>query len=204
MYRQQTDAQRRIGTSSVTTTTSITSTASKYSNYTNGKQALSTPSIDPNTKTHPTVYIVFGSLLLDLLAFTMILPLLPSLLEYYRLNDKAGLYHTLSTSVRYFQELVGAPEKYNSVLFGGFLGSMYSFLQFVASPIMGGLSDSYGRRPILLICLVSGAAWLDLVVMVLCVILSPSADWHSEFVWLVGDFNEFRMVCVCPFCGRLE
>lgn len=109
---------------------------------------------DPDAKTHPTVYIVFISLLLDLLAFTMILPLLPSLLEYYRLNDAGGLYHTLSKSVRYFQELVGAPEKYNSVLFGGFLGSMYSFLQFIASPIMGGLSDSYGRKPILLLCLV--------------------------------------------------
>lgn len=115
--------------------------------------SLSKP-LDPS-KTHPTVYIVFMSLLLDLLAFTMILPLLPSLLEYYRLNDKAGLYHTLSNSVRFFQELVGAPDKFNSVLFGGFLGSMFSFLQFIVSPIVGGLSDCYGRKPIMMICLVS-------------------------------------------------
>lgn len=130
-----------------TSTTSITYDSSSYSKST--KVAA-----DPDAKTHPTVYIVFISLLLDLLAFTMILPLLPSLLEYYRLNDTGGLYHTLSNSVRYFQVLVGAPEKYNSVLFGGFLGSMYSFLQFIASPIMGGLSDSYGRKPIMLLCLV--------------------------------------------------
>ena len=107
---------------------------------------------DPN-KTHRTVYIVFFSLLLDLLAFTMILPLLPSLLEHYRLNDKLGLYTSLSNSVQYFRELVGAPERYTSVLFGGALGSMFSFLQFIVSPIAGGLSDYYGRKPILLLSL---------------------------------------------------
>lgn len=107
-----------------------------------------------STKTHPTVYIVFFSLLLDLLAFTMILPLLPSLLEHYRVNDKVGLYTTLSNSVvKSFRELVGAPERYTSVLFGGFLGSMFSFLQFIISPIAGGLSDYYGRKPILLLSL---------------------------------------------------
>lgn len=102
------------------------------------------------------MYVVFGSLLLDLLAFTMILPLLPSLLEHYRQADGSdGLYGWLADSVRSFQQLVGAPERYNSVLFGGALGSMYSFLQFVASPLMGGLSDVYGRKPVMLVCLVS-------------------------------------------------
>lgn len=105
------------------------------------------------SKTHPTVYIVFVSLLLDLLAFTMILPLLPSLLEHYRVNDQSGLYSALSNSIQYFRQLVGAPERYTSVLFGGALGSMFSFLQFVVSPIAGGLSDYYGRKRILLISL---------------------------------------------------
>lgn len=71
-------------------------------------------------KSHPTVYIVFVSLLLDLLAFTMILPLLPSLLDHYSLNDSPdGLYPWLLGKVRYFQEFVGAPDRFNSVLFGG-------------------------------------------------------------------------------------
>lgn len=108
---------------------------------------------DTSSKTHPTVYIVFFSLLLDLLAFTMILPLLPSLLEHYRLNDDSGLYTYLSESIKSFRDLVGAPERYTSVLFGGFLGSMFSFLQFVVSPIAGGLSDYYGRKPILMLSL---------------------------------------------------
>ncbi|KAH8338926.1 hypothetical protein KR074_002985 [Drosophila pseudoananassae] len=103
-------------------------------------------------KSDPMIYVVFISLLFDLLAFTIILPLLPSLLEYYRQNDASGLYAVLTERVRWFQQLLGAPERYISVLFGGFLGSMFSFLQFVASPIVGGLSDYYGRKPVLLVC----------------------------------------------------
>lgn len=108
-----------------------------------------------NERIHRTVYMIFMSLLLDLLAFTVILPLLPSLLDHYRLHDSSGgLYPFLLDKVRYFQQLVGAPDRFNSVLFGGFLGSLFSFLQFVASPLVGGLSDVYGRKPIMLLCVV--------------------------------------------------
>lgn len=105
-------------------------------------------------KMNSTVYIVFISLLLDLLAFTMILPLLPSLLDHYKENDTIGIYGWLSNKIYYFQNLVGAPEKFNSVLFGGFLGSMFSFLQFIAAPIVGGISDVIGRKKVMVICLV--------------------------------------------------
>lgn len=108
-------------------------------------------------KTNSMVFVVFISLLFDLLAFTIILPLLPSLLEYFKTNDSSGLYGILTDRIKWFQELVGAPDRYNSVLFGGFLGSMFSFLQFVASPVVGGLSDYYGRKPVIVICAVSAA-----------------------------------------------
>ena len=106
-------------------------------------------------KTNPMVFVVFVSLLFDLLAFTIILPLLPSLLEYFKNNDSSGLYLILTERIKWFQELVGAPERYNSVLFGGLLGSMFSFLQFVASPVVGALSDYYGRKPVIVVCAVS-------------------------------------------------
>lgn len=111
-------------------------------------------------KTNPMVYVVFISLLFDLLAFTIILPLLPSLLEYFKTNDSSGLYTILTERIKWFQELLGAPERYNSVLFGGFLGSMFSFLQFVASPVVGGLSDYYGRKPVIVMCAVSRVLYL--------------------------------------------
>lgn len=106
-------------------------------------------------KSDRSVYVVFFSLLLDLLAFTIILPLLPTILERYRLDDNSGLYDWLANQIKSFQVLVGAPEKYSSVLFGGCLGSMFSFLQFIVSPLMGGLSDYYGRKPIIMLSLVS-------------------------------------------------
>ena len=53
--------------------------------------------------------------------------------------------------VKSFGAWIGADEQFNSVLFGGLLGSLFSFLQFVASPLIGGLSDHFGRRPLLLL-----------------------------------------------------
>ncbi|VVC89062.1 unnamed protein product, partial [Leptidea sinapis] len=99
--------------------------------------------------------LVFVSLLLDLLAFTMILPLLPSLLDYYNREEGKGtsMYSYMLKAVQSFQKLTGTPERFASVLFGGILGSMYSFLQFLTSPIVGSLSDAYGRKPMLLLCL---------------------------------------------------
>ncbi|XP_034664592.1 major facilitator superfamily domain-containing protein 10 [Drosophila subobscura] len=124
----------------------------QISNNNNDGKQQGKKSGEPKEKSDPMIYIIFVSLLFDLLAFTIILPLLPSLLEYYRVNDSSGLYNVLTERVRWFQQLLGAPERYISVLFGGFLGSMYSFLQFLASPIVGGLSDYYGRKPVLLVC----------------------------------------------------
>jgi len=96
--------------------------------------------------------VVFFGLLIDLLAFTLILPLFPALLDHYKKHDSSdGLYHFLDSRVKSFGIWIGADEQFNSVLFGGLLGSLFSFLQFVASPLIGGLSDHFGRRPLLLL-----------------------------------------------------
>ena len=51
---------------------------------------------DPNNMT----LVVFFGLLIDLLAFTLILPLFPSLLDHYKKNDGPdGLYHFLDSKV---------------------------------------------------------------------------------------------------------
>lgn len=104
---------------------------------------------------------VFFSLVIDLLAFTVILPLFPSLLEYYGAHDeKTGLYNSLKEYVHGFRELVGAPDtpRWNSVLFGGILGSMFSFLQYLTSPVIGAISDVYGRKPLMILTSVGIAA----------------------------------------------
>jgi DHA1 family tetracycline resistance protein-like MFS transporter len=50
------------------------------------------------------------------------------------------------------------PKKTNDVaLFVGLLISIYAFCQFFAAPVLGALSDKYGRRPVLLLCLLGSA-----------------------------------------------
>eukprot|EP00117_Sycon_ciliatum_P007024 scpid45728/ scgid0251/ Major facilitator superfamily domain-containing protein 10; Tetracycline transporter-like protein len=109
--------------------------------------------------------VVMLSLLIELLGFTVILPLLPSILEYYSKSDQNGLYTWVLSNVNQFRVSIGGPqlEKFNTVLFGGLIGSLFSFLQFLSNPIIGALSDVYGRRPILLLCMagmvLSYAVW---------------------------------------------
>lgn len=50
------------------------------------------------------------------------------------------------------------PDKTNEIAFYvGLLISLYSFCQFFAAPVLGALSDKFGRRPILLLCLFGSA-----------------------------------------------
>ncbi|KAG0712137.1 Major facilitator superfamily domain-containing protein 10 [Chionoecetes opilio] len=104
-----------------------------------------------------TSKVVFASLILDLLGFTVILPLFPALLEYYAQHDTSGLYAACLSYVTYYQNLFGVPARFHSVLFGGLLGSLFSLLQFLFSPLTGALSDIYGRKPIFLCTLVGVA-----------------------------------------------
>ncbi|KAL4232249.1 Major facilitator superfamily domain-containing protein 10 [Mactra antiquata] len=101
---------------------------------------------------------VFISLVIDLLAFTVILPLLPSLLDYYGTKED-GLYASLKESVSSFRQFVGAPDtpRWNSVLFGGLIGSLFSLLQFIASPVIGATSDVYGRKPLMILTMIGVA-----------------------------------------------
>ncbi|KAF9360450.1 hypothetical protein BGX26_009278 [Mortierella sp. AD094] len=124
--------------------------------------------------------IVFTALLLDILAFTIILPLFPRLLQFYRESehgDQSSLLAWSLSQLTQFQAMIGLddyhgtgessvkrPPKMDIVLLGGALGSLFSVLQFVASPIIGKLSDVLGRRRVLLISmlgnLISCGVWL--------------------------------------------
>lgn len=109
--------------------------------------------------------ILFLTLFIDLVGFSIIFPLFPDLLEHYLgLEEEGGL---LARLLDFLQSVSGASESepgiYTEVLFGGFLGSIFSILQFVCAPLWGGLSDRIGRRPVLLLSIagtaVSYAVW---------------------------------------------
>ncbi|KAI1755985.1 major facilitator superfamily domain-containing protein [Xylaria castorea] len=101
--------------------------------------------------------VVFVSLLLDLISFTFILPLFPKLLEFYR-NSEAGpgsrttVLARILDGLNAYKSSFSRPidSRYDIVLLGGALGSLFSLLQAIASPIIGHLSDKHGRRTALL------------------------------------------------------
>ncbi|XP_062963866.1 major facilitator superfamily domain-containing protein 10 isoform X3 [Cynocephalus volans] len=105
------------------------------------------------------VTAVFLGLLLDLLAFTLLLPLLPALLESHgRAHDP--LYGSWQRGVDWLATAIGMPaeQRYNSVLFGGLIGSAFSVLQFLSAPLTGAVSDCLGRRPVMLLSLASSVS----------------------------------------------
>ncbi|XP_003813007.2 major facilitator superfamily domain-containing protein 10 isoform X2 [Pan paniscus] len=116
------------------------------------------PPIHQQPPERRVVTVVFLGLLLDLLAFTLLLPLLPRLLESHgRAHDP--LYGSWQGGVDWFATAIGMPveKRYNSVLFGGLIGSAFSVLQFLCAPLTGATSDCLGRRPVMLLCLMGVA-----------------------------------------------
>lgn len=111
---------------------------------------LSEP-LSPKSKS--ALKAVFITLFLDLVGFSIIFPLFPAMLDYYLTREgDQGLIGGLVALLERFTEVAGGPSDIGIiVLFGGILASLFSLLQFVCSPIIGTLSDRYGRRPLLLI-----------------------------------------------------
>lgn len=96
--------------------------------------------------------VIFLTIFIDLLGFTIIFPLFPAILEHYlKVDGSGGALGWLLVQIDHFAQLVGSHSNYREVLFGGILGSLYGFLQFVFAPIWGSLSDRVGRRRVLLI-----------------------------------------------------
>ena len=78
-------------------------------------------------KKQAAIGFIFITLLLDIIGFGIIIPVLPKLIQ--------NLIHgTLS----------------QASIYGGWLILAYALTQFICSPIIGNLSDKFGRRPVLL------------------------------------------------------
>lgn len=98
----------------------------------------------------PVVFILF-TVLLDAMGIGLIIPVMPDLIR----EVNGG---TLATAA----------------IWGGVLSTSFAVMQFLFGPVLGGLSDRYGRRPVLLISLVvmsldylvmavAGSIWLLLI-----------------------------------------
>ena len=119
--------------------------------------------------------VVFLTLFIDLVGFSIIFPLFPAMLDYYLPPEEEGSF--LAFIVDWLGKSSRSDGSFGDstflahVLFGGFLGSLYSLLQFVFAPFWGRLSDRYGRKPILFLTILgnmlgylmwafSGSFWL--------------------------------------------
>jgi MFS transporter, DHA1 family, tetracycline resistance protein len=91
---------------------------------------------------------IFVTILLDMVAIGLIMPILPKLIEGFVDNDTAS-------AARIF----------------GLFGTAWALMQFFFSPILGALSDRFGRRPVVLLSNFGLA--FDYVLMA----LAPSLNW---------------------------
>jgi len=123
--------------------------------------AKETAAVNGNPKSRRTLGIIFLTLFLDLVGFSIIFPLFPAMLDYYLPNGAGdgSLLGQLIAPIANWAERSGAedPRFMTAVLFGGILGSLYSILQFICAPLWGAYSDRVGRRKVLLIT-ISGLA----------------------------------------------
>jgi len=74
---------------------------------------------------------IFITLLIDVTGFGLIIPVMPKLIEH----------------------LLGITDISVASQYGGWLTFAYAFMQFIFAPVLGNLSDKYGRRPVLLFSL---------------------------------------------------
>ena len=94
------------------------------------------------------ITFIFITVLLDMVGFGLIMPVLPALI-----SD------------------VGTFSLSDAAIIGGTMFAAFSLAQFLFGPVMGNLSDAYGRRPLLLLA-VAGLAF-DYVFSA----LAPSIGW---------------------------
>ena len=98
-------------------------------------------------KRKPALVFIFITLLLDVFGIGIIIPILPKLIETLTSN--------LSTAASAY----------------GWLAALYALMQFIFAPILGSLSDRFGRRAVILWSLFgSGLDYLLLAV-------APTLPW---------------------------
>ncbi|MGH1469750.1 MAG: TCR/Tet family MFS transporter [Cellvibrionaceae bacterium] len=102
----------------------------------------------PSTNQSNSMMFIIITSMIDAIGFGIMLPVLPQLIK----------------------ELTGS-DIHIAAVYGGWLMFSYAIMQFFCSPIVGNLSDRFGRRPVLLVALF--ALGIDYIIMG----LAPNILW---------------------------
>lgn len=102
----------------------------------------------PRAVSRHAVTFVLITVFLDMVGFGLIMPVLPKLIED-----------------------VGHVDIARAAVIGGWMFAAFSLAQFVFAPLMGNLSDRFGRRPLLLLAIFG--LGVDFILMA----LAPSLEW---------------------------
>ena len=98
----------------------------------------------PNPVSKKSVQFIFITTALDMMGIGLIIPVLPDVIRRF------------STS----------PDQVNQYF--GYFVALYALMQFSASPVLGGLSDRFGRRRSMIAALICAASWTKMTQPGIC------------------------------------
>lgn len=102
----------------------------------------------PMNHRKPALPFIFITLLLDILGFGLLIPILPRLIQQMEGGNVSAASHMV-----------------------GWLTGIYALMQFFFAPVLGSLSDRFGRRPVILISLFGSS--VDYLMMA----FAPTLPW---------------------------
>ncbi len=137
--------------------------------------------VSPSPSKRPlSLGVIFLTLYIDLIGFSIVFPLMPDMLEYYlRTDGQVGLLGSIVALSDAVAGYLNKDHNFAAVLFGGIVASLFSILQFIFAHIWGSLSDRKGRRPVLLwtvagttlgylLWVLSGSFWVFVLSRFIC------------------------------------
>jgi DHA1 family tetracycline resistance protein-like MFS transporter len=121
------------------------------------------------------VYFILLTVMIDAIGIGLIMPMMPALMED-----------------------IGGYSLANAAIWGGIMSSVFALMQFLFGPLLGSLSDAFGRRKVLLVSLsvmsfdyvlmgLAGSFWLLLLARILGGITAAN---HSTASAVIADVSK--------------
>lgn len=152
----------------------------------------------PGGKVHGknAFFFIIVTVFIDMMAFAVIMPSMPFLMAEL-LNGKEVLVHAKELAAAGDRSLLEGMLS-DAAPWGGYITTVYAIMNFLSAPILGGLSDRFGRRPVLLLSI--GTLAIDFIIMGLAhavwllflgrILAGISGATHSTAAAYIADVTE--------------